>query len=150
MLSHALPVNLCQTVARHAAKVTCLTTTVAGLLASGSANGVIRLWTAEGKSILLREHSAQVTCLAPTPDGGLVSGSDDWTIRRWDTARELQVFARGGRTVSCLVARADGTLVSGGFWGGDLCLWDHNGHLLRVRTGHDLIQWTALPNYTMF
>lgn len=148
-VTYALPVNLCQRLEGHRAKVTCLTTTAAGLLASGSANGTIRLWNAEGKSIrVLKGHCGRVTCLAPTPDGGLASGSDDGTIRRWDTVREIQAFSSRRQTVNCLVARADGTLVSGGSKEGDLCLWSPNGQLLRVITGHDQTVncLTLLPN----
>lgn len=137
-VKYSLPLNVCQTLEGHAAKVTCLTTDRRGLLVSGSANGTIRVWNAEGKcKRVLKVHKRQVTCLAPLPlPGGFLSGSRDGTIRRWNVVEPADVFDTGGESVTCLLALSDGEILSGGNLFGNLCLRDHNGRFLRTISGH--------------
>jgi hypothetical protein len=58
------------------------------MLATGSDDGVVRLWDPRTRSLLhsLEGHQGGVTCVAFAPDGSLlVSGGDDGTLRLWRT-----------------------------------------------------------------
>ena len=57
------------------------------LLASGSADGTVRLWDAKSGAAIgapLKGHEDRVWSVAFSPDGRLLaSGSSDWTVRLW-------------------------------------------------------------------
>ena len=72
-------------------------------LASGSAEGAVRLWdvTTRSHTATLEEHSGLVNSLAFSPDGAtLASGSDDNTVKLWD--------AGTGANTATLSAHRDG------------------------------------------
>jgi WD40 repeat protein len=88
-----------------------------GRLASGSDDGIIRLWDlvsgAEtgGK---LDGHGGYVNALAVLPDGRLASGSGDGIIRLWDLASgaDTRLVGHAGY-VNALAVLPDGRLASG-------------------------------------
>ena len=57
-----------------------------GRLASGSDDGVIKVWdsTTWNCRQVIKAHQAPVTCLAALPDGRLASSSNDGTVRVWN------------------------------------------------------------------
>lgn len=100
---------------------------VKDLLATGSADGAIRLWDlhARTREALLRGdmhrragHDARPLALAFSPDGALLaSGHVDGAIHLWDVAKgeELAARARHEAIVSCLAFSPNGQeLASGG------------------------------------
>ncbi len=108
-------------------------------LATGSANGTIRLWElATSKQIgqPIAAHTGNVTSLAFSPDGKmLASGGDDRAIRLWDVATgkamtyppltEKSVNQIGG--VLSLAFSPDGKILASGSWEGiqgPVRLWD--------------------------
>jgi WD40 repeat protein len=76
-----------------------LATTV---LASGSADGTVRLWDVNTTELLatFEDHMFSVRCLASTPVPGgflLASGGSDGNLRVWDVQRRVQL----GQTIRC-------------------------------------------------
>jgi WD40 repeat protein len=70
----------------HAGAVTCLALAPDGLLlASGSKDGMVRLWAPpEGRPVQVLQHSREVQCVAFSPDGRLLaSGGKDRQVRLW-------------------------------------------------------------------
>ena len=68
----------------HSSGVTCLAALPDGTLASGSADGTVRLWR-DGESVdTLWGHRGTVRCLAVFPDGMLASGSADSNVLLWE------------------------------------------------------------------
>ena len=90
------------------------------LLASGSADGSVKLWDLKSAEVAARfdRHLREVRSVAFSSNGDtLASGSDDQTVRLWSVARKEQVAAmenyRGG--VRALAFSRDGdTLATGG------------------------------------
>jgi len=109
------------TLTGHDDYVTTLAVTTDGsLLASGSFDRTIKLWSLPDGALLktLEGHRDRVQALALTPDGTLLaSGGDDRTVKLWslpggDMVTSVEAHADA---VRALVATPDGTLlVSGG------------------------------------
>jgi WD40 repeat protein len=99
------------------------------LLASGSDDGMVRLWdVASGREFARFEgHKGWVWSVAFGPDGtSLVSGGEDGTVRVWDTAsgREIARLSVDKGSVNAVAFSPDGTsLVSGGD-DGTVKVWD--------------------------
>ncbi|MBF5045853.1 MULTISPECIES: 2OG-Fe(II) oxygenase [Myxococcaceae] len=103
-------------VGRHAGAVLCLARVAPGLLASGGADGLIRLWSEEGKAAgVLEGHAGWVWSLAGLPGGRLASASEDGTLRVWDLARRREEArpVEAGPPLRALAAAADGALYAG-------------------------------------
>ncbi len=105
-------------------------------IASGGADGTLRLWDLAGwkasdpqpSARALNGHTATVYSVAFSPDGKLVaSGSQDGTIRLWEVATGETVRSLQGETsknASDVAFSADGKLVAAGEGDGSVRLWD--------------------------
>jgi WD40 repeat protein len=114
----------------HAGPITSLAFSPDGqLLASGSADNAVRLWTVgEGKLTQTLGHNDQVWCLAWASNAVLLTGSKDGLVREWrvadgTTTREWSAHTDG---VMRMVVTADGTLVGTGD-GSEVRLWNLEG-----------------------
>lgn len=112
-------------IGRHEGAVLCLAPLPGGGMASGGADGVISLWSAEGTPRgVLRGHTGWVWALVPLEGGLLASASEDGTVRLWHTvsASEVASPVRAGAPVRALAAVSLGALVSGQSTG-ELTVW---------------------------
>src|SRR6266699_3539789 len=97
------------------------------LLASGSADGSVKLWDVESGAVLWSgEHTSTTSWLAFAPDGGLLaSGGFDATVRLWDPqlGTLLEALPHPG-PVYRLAWSHDGHLLATGDGAGTLRLWE--------------------------
>src|SRR6266571_4844743 len=97
------------------------------LLASGSADGSVKLWDVESGAVLWSgEHTSTTSWLAFAPDGGLLaSGGFDATVRLWDTqlGTLLEALPHPGPVYRLAWSR-DGHLLATGDGAGTLRLWE--------------------------
>jgi WD40 repeat protein len=123
-----------------------------GRLASGSSDGIVRLWDLKSgaEAARLEGHADWVKTLVVLQDGRLASGSSDNTIRLWDVKTGVETARLDGHDggVNALAALPDGRLASGSD-DGIIRLW--NGKTGRETTrlhGHeDCVRALAvLPN----
>jgi len=92
----------------HPTSVTALCELQGFLVASGSADGSIRIWQdATGDCLaMLRGHRGRITCLGQTVTGELLSGSSDSTIRVWamETLEDVSTAEEYRGHSDCVVA----------------------------------------------
>ncbi|WP_225894338.1 WD40 domain-containing protein [Atlanticothrix silvestris] len=112
------------------------------LLATGDANGEIRLWrVVNGQQLLLYQaHTNKVWSVAFSADGTtLVSGSEDQTIKIWDV--------RSGECLKTLLEHTDriwsvdfssqGNIIASASEDQTVKIWDiHSGECLKTLAGH--------------
>ena len=96
-------------------------------LASGSADGKVKLWDAvTGQSVTtLDEHSDAVTSVSLSKDGTLASGSWDGTVKLWNmgTQPSIATFPHSARVISVSFS-PNGKILAAGLWDGTVKLWD--------------------------
>jgi WD40 repeat protein len=100
-----------------------------GLLASGGADGTLRLWEVPGGRLLAAwEASASgVSGVALLGDGQLLaSGDSQGTVRRWNPKTQRRLGALHGPTgaVWSVAVSADAGLLASAGWDGTIRLWD--------------------------
>lgn len=101
----------------HTAPVLCLAALPRGMLASGSCDNTIRVWsTAQGACVqTLPHHTGWVNCLAyDPPSAHLLSGSYDRTVTLWDAGKLAKLHTLRGHegSVTCLAVYPRGNAVS--------------------------------------
>ncbi|MBD2543155.1 WD40 domain-containing protein [Planktothricoides raciborskii] len=107
-------------------------------IASGSWDGIIRLWSREGKLLhTLEGHQKPVSSLAFDPDGQTIaSGSDDNTIKLWSREgkllRTLNSEEGHQKPVSSLAFDPDGQTIASGSEDKTIKLWSREGKLLHT------------------
>jgi eukaryotic-like serine/threonine-protein kinase len=99
------------------------------LLASGSADQTIKLWsTTSGKEVLtLKGHTGRVNSVGFSPDGKrLISGSADKTARIWDTTTGQPLLSLDGHAaaVSGVAFSPDGQHVASGSEDKTVRVWE--------------------------
>ncbi len=111
-------------------------------LASGGADGTVRVWEARSGKLLheLKGHAFGVRTVAYAPDGAsLASGGADGTVRVWEARsgkllHELKGHAGGVRTVAYA---PDGASLASGGADGTVRVWEaRSGKLLHELKGH--------------
>ena len=118
-------------------------------IASGSLDGIIRLWkTATIKRRkALHGHSDVVTSVAFSPGGStLASGSWDNTIRLWnaDTGKHLQTFHGHSDRVTSVAFSPNGDIIASGGWDNTIRLWGADkGEQLGTLKGHTGWVWSV-------
>lgn len=130
----------------HSHQVLCLAYSPNGaLLASGSADSTIQLWTTtEYRNVAtLRGHSHWVRSLVFSPDSSrLYSGSADCTIRIWDIERRSPLHLLHGHehVIRAIALHPNGALLASGGLDDTIRLWDlqrqQNDPAIRTIRGH--------------
>lgn len=99
------------------------------LLASGSKDGTVRLWSVTGNlERILEGHKGAVGSVAFSPSTALLaSSSDDGTVRLWNVGdgrclRELESWA--GHCAGCVTFSPDGALLASASENGSITLWN--------------------------
>ncbi len=129
----------------HTGPVLCLAFGSAGrsraVLASGAADGTIRLWdVAAGKEkLVLRGHTGPVRSLACSQNGRvLASAGEDGTIKLWDGLSGKQLASLAPSDGVCVALSPDGTVLASGGQDGTIQLWDVASALeLDLLVGHE-------------
>jgi WD40 repeat protein len=119
-------------------------------LASGSADGMVKLWDADDGSLqrTLRGHAMAIRALAFSKEGAaLADACEDGIVQLWDTAsgqkREALQMNRPGDGVGAVAFSPDGARVATGGYGmreasDFLEVWDRrSGKVERVLRGHE-------------
>jgi WD40 repeat protein/predicted 2-oxoglutarate/Fe(II)-dependent dioxygenase YbiX len=104
------------TVPAHATAVLDVLALPEGMLATGGADGIVKLWNQDGSAAgNLAGHAGWVWHLARLDDGLLASASEDGAVRLWDTtAMRCIAVLDGGQPLRTLA------VVDGAIWTGDV------------------------------
>jgi WD40 repeat protein/DNA-binding MarR family transcriptional regulator len=119
------------------------------ILATGDANGEIRLWQIDdGQQILIcKGHTGFVRSVAFSPDGQLLaSGSVDKTIKLWKVSdgKCIQTLQGHSDRVESIAYSSDGQLLVSGSVDQSLRIWSvHDGKCLQVLQGHTREVWSV-------
>ncbi|MBB5071031.1 WD40 repeat protein [Saccharopolyspora gloriosae] len=108
-------------------------------LATGSEDGTVRLWSAEGASIAtLHGHSHSVMAVVISPDGTwLASASSDRTIRLWEgDGTPIGALTGHTRGVMAVAISPDSTWLATGSEDRTVRLWSAEGAPIATLHGH--------------
>ena len=113
------------------------------LLASGSWDRTVRLWSADTGELLdvFVGHESDITTVAFSPDGQtLASGGWDATVRLWDvgTREQKKVLTSRWHAVSSVAFSPTGQVLAGGMGSFVIVLWDTaTWQVEKILEGHD-------------
>jgi WD40 repeat protein len=128
-INPTLPASCVATLSGHTDVINCLTISPdASLLASGSLDNNIRLWSLpNGKELKkLEGHNGAINCLAISNDSKtLISGSGDGTLKLWDLPSGLLRKTLSGHTdeVNSLAISPNGKILASGSLDNGIKLW---------------------------
>lgn len=142
-----------QTIAGQSGRIISLATDSAGThLASGSSNGVLKVWplanngTALNQSgaITLAEVGAKIEALAfhPTQSDVVISGDHDGIIQVWDinSKAPTRVLDGGVDRIQGLAISSDGQFIASGSRDNQIQIWDlETGEQVHSIKGHDFV-----------
>ena len=126
----------------HTDKVTSISFSPDGkMLASGSKDKTISLWSIDGKKIAkLRGHGASVTSVSFSRDGKmLASGSEDNTVRLWrtdGTEKEIAILRGHSASVTSISFSPDGQIIASASNDKTVKLWHLDGRGAKTLRGH--------------
>eukprot|EP01130_Rhizamoeba_saxonica_P009718 TRINITY_DN3965_c0_g2_i1.p1 TRINITY_DN3965_c0_g2~~TRINITY_DN3965_c0_g2_i1.p1 ORF type:complete len:728 (-),score=186.10 TRINITY_DN3965_c0_g2_i1:569-2752(-) len=119
----------------HTDHITCLSSTVDGVLISGSGDNTVRIWR-ENETVCLSGHEAPVWGVIGLSDGNIVSCSGDRTIRIWNGSECVNVLTGHDDAVRSLTdVKGVGFLSSSN--DGTLKLWTYDGTCISTLIGHE-------------
>ncbi|MEP6879400.1 MAG: WD40 repeat domain-containing protein, partial [Nitrosospira sp.] len=111
----------------HAVDPTILAVLPNGHIASGTADGSVRVWNpgARHGPQVFEGHKGRVRALVVVPEGRIASGADDGSVRIWDPQgrHEPQVFNGHTGGIRTLEVLSDGRIASGAT-DGSVRIWD--------------------------
>ncbi|AFY40426.1 YD repeat protein [[Leptolyngbya] sp. PCC 7376] len=106
------------------------------MVATGGADGNIRLWSAEGESIrTLEDHEAPIYEMEFSPNGKfLLSGSEDFTARLWDpeTGELLRTFEDHDNSIYGVSFSPDSQIIATASVDGTVNIYSVEGQLLQT------------------
>lgn len=114
------------------------------LLATGSSNGEIKIWSADDYQEILccRGHQAWVMSLSFSPDGrSLASASDDHLVKIWDlpTGNCLSTYTEHTDSVNTVKFHPNGRTIASGGQDATIRFWDLSATtpLIKTLVGHE-------------
>lgn len=119
------------------------------LLATGDANGEVRLWQVADSKLLLicKGHAGWVHCVTFSPDGKLLSSaSSDHTVKLWNVTDGKCIRTLTGHTqrVRSLAFSPDGKLLVSGSSDSTVRIWTiAKGQCLNILKGHKSFIWSV-------
>lgn len=132
--------ELLRTLPGHGTGVMCVAVAADGSAATGSADGVVRVWNPGGELTAVHRTDGPVPIhtVAVSDQGSQVVYAQLSTAALWDTAADRVTPLREQTTLAyCVGMSADGRTVLTGGYDGLARLWDGNGHCRTVLSGHE-------------
>jgi WD40 repeat protein len=121
--------------------VTCLSFSGDGYkVASGTADGTIRIWHQTGKEIkTFKAHEKKITQIGFSPDGSkVISGSEDKIVKVWDlNGVAIATFKPSDSEVTSVSFSPDGKNVASGSKDSTLRIWNLASQQATVLSGHE-------------
>lgn len=118
------------------------------LLATGDANGEVRLWGVADSKLLriCKGHAGWVHSVTFSPDGRmLASGSSDQTVKLWNVSdgTEIKTLEGHNQRIRSVAFSPDGQTLASCSSDNKIRIWDvHTGQCLSVLSGHTSWLWS--------
>ncbi|MFN7759432.1 MAG: protein kinase domain-containing protein [Pseudanabaena sp.] len=128
-----------QTLKGHGGSVTSVAFSPDGkMIATGSVDNTVKLWSLEGKELQTLKGSAIVSSVAFSPDGKMIAAdSDGKTIKLWNLeGKEIQTFQGHGDPVISVAFSPDGKTIATGSYDNTVELWNLESKEIQTFKGH--------------